>query len=171
MRYGGFRRGRKTSREQLQANLAAERFYAGSLPENDPRIRDASERLDDLTASIPPKRHRLLRPVDGKPAVPLEKEIVTEVLRALRNDPRVAYVWRQSTGLFQDGDRYIRTGPSGLPDLIGFLKGSGRAIFIEVKRPGHYPDERQKALLETFKMQGAIAGYCWSAEQALKLLP
>ena len=148
MRFGGFRRGRKTPREQLQANLAAERFYAGSLPENDPRVLHAHERVSALDAAIPPKRHQVRRPVDGKPAIPYERNILAAILQALRYDPRVGFVWRQMAGTFQDGDRYIKAGPAGMPDVLGVLKDSGRLLAIEVKRLGQKPDERQAQRLE-----------------------
>lgn len=170
MAYGRFRRGRKSVREQALTNLATERFYAGALPEGDSRAEANSERIHGLEQAIPAKRHRIRRPVDGKAALPLEKEILADILQALHNDRRIGYVWRHSSGVFQDGERYIRTGPSGLPDLIGFLTGSGRAFFLEVKRPGLKADERQAQRLDHFKRSGAIAGVCWSVESALALL-
>lgn len=120
---------------------------------------------------LPPKRERIRRPVDGKPAIPLEKTILADVLQVLRLDPRVGYVWRQTSGTFMDGDRYIKAGPKGMPDVLGILKGSGRLIAIEVKRLGGKPEPHQQKLIDHFKSIGAVSGYCWSAESALALLP
>lgn len=119
---------------------------------------------------LPPKRDRVFRPYDRKPVVPLEKDVLAEVLKVLRLDPRVGYVWRQTSGTFQDGDRYIKAGPKGMPDILGVLKG-GKFFAIECKRPGGKPEPHQQAIIDRFRLIGAISGYCWSAESALALLP
>jgi hypothetical protein len=106
---------------------------------------------------------------DGKPAHPLEREVLADIMQALRNDPRVGFVWRQTSGTFRDGERWIQAGPKGMPDVIGFLRG-GRAFFIEVKRPGERPDDRQRERLEHFARMGAISGWATCKEQALALL-
>ncbi len=154
-------RGRLSVRERISAFNATARFYAGAA-DKDP--------TPHLIAELPPKRERVRRPVDGKPAVPLERDILTQVMRALRSDPRVGFVWRQSSGTFQEGERYIQAGPKGMPDVLGILTG-GRFFAIEVKRPGRKPEPHQEARLEHFRKCGAIAGHCWSAESALALLP
>lgn len=43
------------------------------------------------------------------------------------------FIWRQNTGEFALGDRYIRFGVKGQPDFIGVLP-NGRFIGIEAKR-------------------------------------
>ena len=118
----------------------------------------------------PPKAHRIRRTVDDKPALPLEKHVLAAVLDALRCDPRVALVWRMQSGVFQDGDRFIRVGSRGLPDIVFLLVG-GRMGACEVKRPGKRPDERQLEVLETLRRNGACAGWATSVEEALALLP
>ncbi len=153
------RRGRLSYREQIEKNNAADRFYA-AMAGKEPRAQTV----------LAPKRARIRRPVDGKPAVPLEKEVLADVLQALRNDPRVAMIERSQSGLFQDGDRYIRVGTRGKLDITLMLVG-GRYGEIECKREGLSPDERQQARIEAIKRNGGIAGYAWSAESALALLP
>lgn len=153
------RHGRLSHREQIEQNNAADRFYA-AMAGKEPQAQTV----------LPPKRDRVRRPVDGKPAVPLEKEVLADVLQALRNDPRVAIVERSQSGLFQDGNRYIRVGTPGKLDITIMLLG-GRYGEIECKRPGLAPDERQKARIDSIKRQGGIAGYAWSVESALALLP
>lgn len=156
-----FRKGRPSVSDQLRANDAATKFYAASAGKTVPT---------HLLNNLPPKRDRVKRPVDGKPAAPLEREILADVLSALKRDPRVGFVWRQSSGTFQEGDRFISTGPKGMPDVLGILNG-GRFFGIEVKRPGREPDPRQAERIAHFKAIGAVSGYCWSVESALAILP
>lgn len=152
-------RGRESFRERLEKNNAADSFYAamaGIAPK--------------CQAAIPEKRARIRRPVDGKPAVPLERDVLRAVLAALRLDPRVARVERSQSGVFKEGERYVRVGERGKLDITGMLKG-GRYFEIECKRPGAKPDPRQAERIQQIKAQGGISGYCWSVESALALLP
>ena len=160
-------RGRQSRRERIEAINATFRANAimrGGTPEQ-------MAIAEKLCTPLAPKRERIRRPVDGKPAVPLERDILSAVLQMLRLDPRVGYVWRQTSGTFMDGDRYIKAGPKGMPDVLGVLKGSGRFLAIEVKRPGGKPDPHQQQRIDHFKQIGAISGYCWSVESALALIP
>lgn len=152
-------RGRRSRRDTILANNAADRFYAA-----------AADVAPQFQLPVPPKRERIRRPVDGKPAVPLEKTVLADVLQALRRDPRVWIVDRQQSGLFQDGERYIRVGTRGVLDIRGMLLG-GRYFEIECKREGQEPDERQQQRIEHVRAGGGISGYCWSVESALALLP
>jgi hypothetical protein len=106
---------------------------------------------------------------DGKPAHPLEREVLADIMQALRNDPRVAIVDRRQSGLFMDGDRYIKVGSKGVLDISGMLRG-GRYFEIECKRPGQRPDERQLQRIETVRRGGGISGWATCKEQALALL-
>jgi hypothetical protein len=106
---------------------------------------------------------------DGKPAHPLEREVLADIMQALRNDERIWFIWRHTTGRFRDGDRWIQVGLKGMPDICGFLKG-GRALFIEVKRPGGGAEPHQEQKLEYFRKGGAIAGVATSVAEALDLL-
>lgn len=57
--------------------------------------------------------------------------------------------------------------PPGFPDLLGVIPGSGRACFIECKRPGNKPTEAQAAFLAIVKAKGAIAYWADSVTSAL----
>lgn len=57
--------------------------------------------------------------------------------------------------------------PTGFPDLLGVTSG-GRAVFIEVKRPGGTFRPGQIAFLESMRNQGAIAFWADSADSALQ---
>jgi hypothetical protein len=157
------RRGRLTLRETLTKNKAALDFYAaaaGKAPLPSPML-DA----------LPPKRHRVKRPVDGKPAAPYERDVLVQIIKALRADHRVARVERNQSGVFQDGNRYIRVGVRGKLDLTVYLK-AGTYAEIEVKRDAKTkPDPHQLERIATIKAEGGIAGWAWSAESALAILP
>ena len=152
-------RGRLSLRDQVAAAQRSNDFYADMA---------GKERLDPLV--LPPKRNRVRRPHDGKPVVPLEKEVLADILKALRADPRVWICDRTQAGVFQDGDRYIRVGTVGKLDITLMLKG-GAYGEIEVKRPGAKPDERQWRRIYHIREGGGFAGYAGSADEALALLP
>lgn len=154
-----FLRGRISRREAIEKTNAADRFYA-AMAGVEPKFQQA----------LPPKRDLIRRPSDGRPVYPLEKEVLADVLQALRNDPRVHVVDRRQSGVFQDGERFIRVGQKGTLDTSGMLKG-GRYFEIECKRQGEKPDPRQQERIDRIRAGGGISGYCWSAESALALLP
>src|SRR5678816_3262445 len=118
------RRGRLTLRERLAQSHATQSFYAAArdLP---PPAKPA--------ALLKPLRKRSSPGADGKP---LEKHVLKAVMDALRLDKRVARVERNTSGVFQDGERFIRVGSKGKLDLTVYLAGehAGKYIEIEVKR-------------------------------------
>ena len=153
---------RQSKRERLEANQRATDFYAA--------MAGKPTMPNPLLAALPPKRDRVLRPVDKRPVVPYERDILANAIKALRDDPRVWEVRRQNSGLFQDGDRYIRVGTPGCLDVIGMLV-SGRYFEIEAKRPGAKPDPRQERRIAHIRAGGGISGYFTTVEEALSLLP
>lgn len=156
-------RGRLTLRERTEASQKASNFYADMAGK--PRM------PNQVLAQLPPKRHRVKRPVDGKPAAPYERDVLAQIIKALRLDHRVARVERNQSGVFQDGNRYIRVGVRGKLDLTVYLK-TGRFAEIEVKRDAKTkPDPHQLERIATIKAEGGIAGWAWSAESALAILP
>lgn len=148
--------GRKTPRQQREANYRLESFYARANGITLPPLPEAK-----------PKRTRRAAGHDGRR---LEKHVLADCLEALRKDPRVAMVERQQSGVFREGDRFITVGTKGALDIKGMLIG-GRTFEIEIKRPGAKPDERQQNRIEAIKRNGGIAGFATSAEEALALLP
>ena len=67
--------------------------------------------------------------------------------------------------------RYFDTGvPKGFSDLFGFRKSDGKAVFIEVKTPTGKPSQEQLKFIDTMRKNGAIAGICRSAEDAVNLI-
>lgn len=73
-------------------------------------------------------------------------------------------------GFTKDG-RYFSTGvPPGFSDLFGVRKSDGKAVFIEVKTPKGKLTEKQVRFIQMMKLNGAIAGICRSADEAIKLI-
>lgn len=74
------------------------------------------------------------------------------------------------SGKTTDG-RFFGTGvPKGFSDLFGVRKSDGKAVFIEVKKPGGKASDSQKNFINQMKKMGAIAGICRSAEEAINLI-
>jgi hypothetical protein len=163
--YKNNRKGRLSPREQAEAINRAHEFAAAAMPAD-----KAKEYRERFVTVIPPKRTYIRRPVDKKPVYQLEKEVLADALQALRNDPRVWIVDRNQSGVFQDGDRFIRIGSKGQLDIKGMLHG-GAYFEIEAKRPGEKPDENQLRRIEHVRKGGGISGWFTSAAEALALLP
>ena len=152
-----------TKRERaLYSNAAAEFYAAGYGKQVKP------EHLVD----VPPERAPRAKPVLR------EAKILRDILVALRRDPRVAMCWRQNAGTF--GERYIKLGPTGMPDVVGILAPedppiyggfAGRFFAIEVKAPGKKPEPHQAEMIERLRSFGCVAGVAHSVEEALGLLP
>lgn len=95
----------------------------------------------------------------------------------IQNEIRVAVspycvIFRANVGSVKTADgRYFSTGlPAGFSDLFGVRRRDGKAIFIEVKKPGGRIRPEQKHFIETMRTLGAVAGICYSAEDAVNLI-
>lgn len=151
------RRGRIPLRETMQRNLSVMR--ALGVPE---------DKLAGMERYLPPEPKRRA-PRSENPRVPYERDILKAILQALRVHPRVAFAWRMQSGVFQDGDRMIRVGAVGIPDVIGML-GGGQLYAIEVKREGGRLTREQENTLAYIVERGGIAGVARSVEDALALI-
>ena len=154
-------RGRRTLREQMLRNQATEALYAALSG------RPARE------LPIPPEPTKR---GPRKPSTePSEAEILRAIIQLLHRHPRMAKVWRQNSGTFQERNRdgtvrYIRANTArGMSDIMGILR-DGRTLAIEVKsrtgrmRPG------QEEFLASIRAAGGVAGVCRSVEDAIALL-
>ena len=154
-------RGRRTLREQMLRNQKTEALYAALSG------RPARE------LPIPPEPTKR---GPRKPSTePSEAEILRAIIQLLHRHPRVAKVWRQNSGTFQERNRdgtvrYIRANTArGMSDIMGVLR-DGRTLAIEVKsrtgrmRPG------QEEFLASIRAAGGVAGVCRSVEDAIALL-
>ena len=63
----------------------------------------------------------------------------------------------------------VSVGIPGESDIWGH-RPDGRAFYIEVKLPGETPRQNQLDFIEAMKNTGAIAGWCTSVEEALKIV-
>lgn len=149
-----FQRGRRSLRDTLLASQKASDLYADMADK--PRM--------DYAIPSPPKKRT--RSASGKP---LEKHILKAVLQALRAHPKVSFAWRMQSGVFQDGDRFVRVGTKGLPDIVGMLRG-GRLFAIECKSASGSVTSEQSAWLVAVRDNGGIAGVARSVEDALALI-
>lgn len=86
-----------------------------------------------------------------------ERLVLRDILKYLRMHPMVACVWRMQSGLLEAGDRPIRVGVVGMPDIVGMLKG-GRMFAIEVKSEVGRTTESQEYWLDTIRHFGGLAG-------------
>ena len=87
----------------------------------------------------------------------------TDIQNTIRNGINdIAVTFRINVGSFKVGDRIISTGvPKGFPDLFGFRRTDGKAIFLEVKTP--------KGKLRLSK-QNVIYGVARSLEEAREII-
>lgn len=110
------------------------------------------------------KKHR-------KPGTVLEKDVVRAIVQAFR--ARKITLFQTDAGVagmrnaLAEGARGYSALPAGFPDLMGVVPGSGRACFIEVKRPGNKPTDAQTAFLARVRGLGAIAFWADSVESAI----
>jgi len=108
-------------------------------------------------------------PKTRKPdARPLEKDVQKAIIAALTR--RDIYVERVNAGHFVHEGRHIGGAAKGRSDLSGYLTGTGRAFFIEVKRLGETPSRAQAAFLAARRAGGALAGYADSVRTALAIV-
>lgn len=77
--------------------------------------------------------------------------------------------WRNNTGAAKLGERFIRFGVPGLPDIIGVLPG-GRMLAIECKRTKGKLTPAQSATLERFGAQGVAVAVVTDARQVVELV-
>lgn len=84
----------------------------------------------------------------------------------------IAITFRANVGKFQTKDgRVVSTGlPEGFSDLFGHRYSDGRVFYIEVKKPGGQIRESQKKFIKAMRDSGALAGFAYSVEDALKII-
>ena len=95
----------------------------------------------------------------------------------IQNEIRVAVspwcvIFRANVGRVRTPDgRWFSTGlPAGFPDLFGVRRRDGKAVFIEVKKAGGRASPAQERFIGFMRQTGAVAGICYSAEEAVKLV-
>ena len=85
-----------------------------------------------------------------------EAAALVEVLQAVRTHPLVAWAERMNTGAARVGNRFIRFGWAGCPDVLGQLQ-DGRMLGVEVKGPIGRLRPEQSVFLERIRCAGGVA--------------
>lgn len=62
----------------------------------------------------------------------------------------------------------VSVGVPGESDIWGH-RPDGRAFYIEVKLPGETPRRNQLDFIQAMKNSGALAGWCTSVDEALRI--
>lgn len=105
-----------------------------------------------------------------------ENRISDEIRLALSDTCVLA---RSPAGLFYQGKRVRNTlvnlRPTrvlipGWPDLTGFRRSDGKAVFIEVKTKTGRPSAEQVRFIELAKRSGCLAGFARSVEDAERIV-
>lgn len=109
-------------------------------------------------------------PRDAGEEITVNKEtaLMRRIMIALSD--RGCFVLRTNAGTYYDsrGNR-VTIGFPGLSDLIG-CTADGKFFAIEVKLPGQKPRQNQLDFLAAMRERGALAGWCGSVEEALKII-
>lgn len=85
-----------------------------------------------------------------------EAAALVEVLKALRAHPAVVWCERMNSGAAKVGNRFIRFGWPGCPDVLGQLR-DGRLLGVEVKSPTGKLRPEQSVFLDRIRGAGGVA--------------
>ena len=85
-----------------------------------------------------------------------EAAALVEVLKALNAHSAVAWCERMNSGAARIGNRFVRFGWKGCPDIIGQLR-DGRLIGVEVKAARGKLRPEQTIFLERIRCAGGVA--------------
>ncbi len=94
-------------------------------------------------------------PMVRKNAKP-EAAALVEVLMALKAHPAVAWCERMNSGAAKIGNRFVRFGWPGCPDVLGQLR-DGRLLGVEVKAAKGKLRPEQALFLERIRRAGGVA--------------
>jgi hypothetical protein len=164
------RRGRLTRREQIESVNRG--FSAWGAMFGKPEV--AASLVQPLPKRRKQKADMRGVDIDAIHRKPLERDVLPAVRKALQLDRRVARVDRNQSGVFRDGNRFIRVGEKGKLDLTVFMKPGITPAWgeVEVKRDkSTKPEPHQLRRMERVRADGGFAGWCWDIESALEILP
>ena len=102
--------------------------------------------------------------------IPTEAQVLRGILDYLAHEPRVL-VWRNNTGAARlpgrgGREQIVRFGVRGAADILGLVRGTGRLIALEVKRPGKGLEPHQRAWGATITAAGGHYACVHSIEEA-----
>ncbi len=92
--------------------------------------------------------------------------LTNQLLLALSKEFR-AVAWRHNVTKSQVANRWIRSSPDGVSDIIGSVQG--RFLALEIKMPGDTLSEAQYGFLDSVAKGGGIALVC--GRKSLKKIP
>ena len=96
----------------------------------------------------------------GKTQRPLEADVMKEIKQFL--EVKGIFGFRNNSGAYKDGDRYVTYGHKGSPDFICIFpgdamgNGAGRFWFLEAKRPGGKLSDSQLEFIRHARAHGAV---------------
>ena len=152
-------RGRIPLREQMRMNRAAMRALATTPAQLAMIERDFPEDA--------PAVKRVPRKASGEPS---EAQILKAIMQYLRRHSKVARVWRQNSGTFKEGARFIRANTQrGQSDIQGMLKG-GRVFCLEAKSRTGRATPEQLQYLQTIRSAGGIGEVVRSVDDVIRIL-
>lgn len=98
-----------------------------------------------------------------------ESQLVNEIFRAVYPH---AQLFRANVGSVKtaDGRRFSTGLPKGFPDLFGYRRRDGKAVYIECKLDYNHASNEQAAFIIRAQAAGALAGVCYSVDDALSLV-
>lgn len=98
-----------------------------------------------------------------------ESELINRIIHACW---QYAELFRVNTGSVKTATGYLfSTGtPAGFPDICGYRRSDGKAVYIEAKVKPNGPTDKQTAFIEKARSAGCLAGVCYSAEDALAVI-
>lgn len=99
---------------------------------------------------------------------PSEHETQAAILEYLQR-VRGIFCWRNNSGAFKIGDRFIRTGKVGSSDIIGILP-DGRFLAIEVKAHYGKVSPEQQTFIDTINANGGLAFVAFSVGDVMAQL-
>lgn len=98
-----------------------------------------------------------------------EAAALLEVLKALRAHPLVAWANRANSGAAKVGNRFIRFGWPGCPDVLGQLR-DGRFLGVEVKAARGVLRPEQSEFLKLIASAGGVAFVARDCRDVLRQL-
>lgn len=108
-----------------------------------------------------------------------ESDIQSEIMTAVGSHKSVAWCMAVTTGKFKVKGGFITIGHyiseeqkrlTGMSDVIGQLKGSGKFFCIEIKKPNEKPTEVQYEFMWLVEKNNGVSGWCSSVEGAIQII-
>ena len=97
-----------------------------------------------------------------------EQRLTRAIIEAVNGTLR-AHVWRHQSGRVRVRGGWMHLAPSGSPDIVGYMRGTGRFLGIEVKLPGELPTAIQVTWRDAIQKAGGIAAVVWSVDDAIQV--